>query len=288
MLLQSFRDVEFILVDDGSTDRSGIIAESYVDEHFHVFHTCNSGLSAARNYGISQSRGEWIMFVDSDDWIDPEFCSIPYRAALDNDADLVIFRAYEVRKMAYKKIKKVPIVGIVDAETATKFGEPTVWNKLYKRELFEKIQYPEGKVFEDIFTTHNLVFAAKRIVMLNDALYYHVIRKDSISHTYSEQFKNDAVVAAMKRAKELKSFGCSRETYEPMLWFFAMGYLARTYPNDSSAYKISEEVVNSIEGLPKELPLQKRIMLMVWRADKCLFHFICRILKQKDPKYDKK
>lgn len=119
--------------------------------------------------------------------------------------------------------------------------------------------------------------------MLQDTLYYHVIRKDSISHKYSEQFKKDAVVAAVKRANELKAYGCSRNTYEPMLWFFAIGYLVRTYPSDSSVYKIAEKVVNSIEGFPKELPLQKRIMLAMWRTDRQLFHYICRILKQKDP-----
>lgn len=140
LILQSFPDVEFILVDDGSTDSSGEIAESYDDKRFRVFHTHNCGLSGARNFGISQSRGEWLMFVDADDWVAPKFCNIPYQAALENDADLVIFQAYEVREITHWKSRKtLPLEGIVDPETATKYGETTAWNKLYKRELFRKI-----------------------------------------------------------------------------------------------------------------------------------------------------
>ena len=87
---QTLKDVEFILIDDGSTDNSGKIADQYSsDPRFHIFHTENRGLSAARNYGIDQSHGEYLMFVDGDDWVAPDYCRIPYETAITNNADLV-------------------------------------------------------------------------------------------------------------------------------------------------------------------------------------------------------
>lgn len=90
---QTFPDAEFILIDDGSTDRSAEIASAYVgaDPRFFVYHTTNHGLSAARNLGIEKARGDWLMFVDPDDYVTPDFCETPYRDALREEADLVIF-----------------------------------------------------------------------------------------------------------------------------------------------------------------------------------------------------
>ena len=84
-------DMEFILVDDGSTDSSGMIADNADDPRFRVFHTENRGYAAAINYGIEHARGEWIMLVDGDDWVEPGFCEIPLKAAQDFNADIVIF-----------------------------------------------------------------------------------------------------------------------------------------------------------------------------------------------------
>jgi glycosyltransferase involved in cell wall biosynthesis len=87
-------EVEIIVIDDGSTDRSGAIADLYAEqyEYFKVFHTDNRGLSAARNYGIERSKGDYIMFVDSDDWVSSSFVEVPYRTAISVNADMVIFQ----------------------------------------------------------------------------------------------------------------------------------------------------------------------------------------------------
>ena len=105
----------------------------------------NKGLSAARNRGIDEARAEWIMFVDSDDWVDRRFCEIPYRTAVDNQADLVILGTYSVKKNGtIRKPKKRSdvSVGIVDAFTAHEYGSVVAWNKLYARRLFDGISYP--------------------------------------------------------------------------------------------------------------------------------------------------
>ena len=91
LVAQTMKQIEIICIDDGSTDRSGQIAEEYVGIHegvlFRVIHTENQGLSAARNRGIDEARSQWIMFVDSDDWVDEKFCETPYKTAVEKQAE---------------------------------------------------------------------------------------------------------------------------------------------------------------------------------------------------------
>ena len=97
LLAQTGPETEILLIDDGSTDRSGVIAEEYKDGRIRVFHLQNGGLSAARNFGIEHARGEWLMFVDGDDYVLPEFCSAPFALAQETGADLVAFRYCKYR-----------------------------------------------------------------------------------------------------------------------------------------------------------------------------------------------
>ncbi len=132
---QTMREIEVICIDDGSTDRSGLIADEFAkeDARFRVIHTANRGLSAARNRGIDEASAQWIMFVDSDDWVDSRYCEIPWRAKEEYDADLVCFRSYKVTR--YGRIKKPKNTnsptGIVDEMTAHTFAGWTVWGRLY-------------------------------------------------------------------------------------------------------------------------------------------------------------
>ena len=177
---QSLKQIEVICIDDGSTDDSGRIADEYgrEDPRFRIIHTENRGLSAVRNRGIEESRCDWIMFVDSDDWVEKDFCEIPYKAAVENKADMVVFRNDVIKQNREKKYKTAnDLIGLVDEFTAHEHGARVAWNKLYKKELFDGIQYPEGRVYEDVSTTHQLVHKAKRIFMLSDCLYHYCLRR---------------------------------------------------------------------------------------------------------------
>ncbi len=283
---QTSPDVEFILIDDGSTDKSGEIAETYAgaDHRFFVYHTQNHGLSAARNLGIEKACGEWLMFVDPDDYVTPDFCETPYQAALHENADLVIFKRSVVRgRGSAARGKGSDVSGIVDAEMAIRYGGVAVWNRLYRRELFDAIRYPEGRVFEDIATTHKLIFTAKRILMLPDVLYYHISRKDSITHIHSAKNAHDLFLASLERAEFLKSRGCTEDLYQPLVWTCALTLLARSEPCDDPLFQQAEAVADSIPGIPPQLNRKKRLMLLVWKLDKRLFHLACRLLGQKAP-----
>ena len=250
------------------------------DPRFRVFHTGNHGLSAARNFGIEQARGEWLMFVDSDDWVEPGFCGIPYQAAIQNDADLVIFHIYYVKDGKITGEKSSVPIEIIDIKKAVKCGGAGVWNKLFRRELFDGIRFPEGRVFEEIATTHKILMQAKRIVMIPNVLYYYVYRKNSISNCFSIKNKRDGFVSALERAEDLESFGSAKDVYEPLLIKCSITYLVITDPSEDYLYRKAKEFADSLKGIPSFLPWKKKVLLMVWKTNKPLFHLIRRSLRK--------
>ena len=280
---QTLKDIEIILVDDGSTDGSGQICDEFAarDARIRVIHKQNEGLSCARNDGIEASTAPYLMFVDSDDWVDPHFCETPYKAAISNKAELVLFKCFHVKNGKPHRRDSNSPTGVVDAETAIRFGGSAAWRGLYRRELFAKIRFPAGRVYEEIAVTHKIKFEAKRIVMINDALYYYVFRKDSISHTQSAKNTCDAFISALQKADDLNKYGFADETYETMLCSRALSYLGRTSPSDDPLFKKAESIVDSVKHIPSGMTLKKKAMFIVWKTDRRLFHFICRMTGQK-------
>ncbi len=284
LLRQTMKDIEIILVDDGSTDGSEKICDEYValDERIRVIHKQNQGLSCARNDGIKAARAPYLMFVDGDDMVSPGFCEIPYQAAIRNDVALVAFRSYFVKNGKICKNNKCIPTGVVDVKTALKHSGVTVWNKLYKKELFNKISFPKGRVYEDVAVTHKFFFAANRIVLLPDFLYYYIYRKGSISRIKSSKNKRDGFISAIERANDLKKNKCGEDLYLPVLWKYALIFLARTNPSNDPVFRQAEQVVDSIKGIPSMLNWKKKLLLLMWKMNKHLFHFLCRALGLKD------
>lgn len=275
---QSLKQIEVICIDDGSTDASGRIADEYESDDWpviKVIHTKNRGLSAARNRGIDEARSEWLMFVDSDDWVDREFCEIPYRTAVRENADIVAFQSYRVVHGRVKKPKDADRpVGVVDEMTAYDYVDGPAWNKLYKKELFEDIRYPEGHVYEDVSTTHKLIHKAARIYVFNDSLYYHVKREGSITQTHTAANKRDGFVAGIERQEDLASYGYPAERVS--ICGPAIGFLSASTPSDDPLYLKAVEMVDLVQGCPKGLTLKQKMGLTVWRVNRPLFYFICR------------
>lgn len=277
---QTLKKIEVICIDDGSTDESGEIAEEYsTDPRFRVIHTENRGLSAARNRGIDEARADWIMFVDSDDWVEPGFCEIPYKAAVENGADLVIFGLKIVEKGHIRDdLKPVLLDGEINEFLAHEHGETVAWNKLYKAQLFEDIRYPENRVYEDIAITHKIVHKANKRIYCNEFLYDYVIRKSSISHTNTTVIKTACRISMMERCFDLISYGYPIEKIDPPVCASAIGFLSVIPKSDDKLYEFAMYIVNSTKGFPEHLTIKQKIALIMWRIDSRLFYMISKVL----------
>lgn len=189
MLLQDFKDIEILLIDDGSTDDSGEKCERWgkKDKRIQVFHKNNGGLSDARNYGLMHANAEYVTFIDSDDYIDKSFCSTLYFLAVQNHAQIAACGTRIVYESGKEKVNNDRLKDItVDSLTAFQYMlyengiTNSAWGKIYVRSLFDCITYPVGKYCEDAFTTYKLILKCSKIAITNKALYNYYIRKNSI------------------------------------------------------------------------------------------------------------
>ena len=188
ILNQSFQDFELILVDDGSTDKSGDICDRFAekDSRVRVIHQENGGLGAARNTGTREARGEWLLYVDSDDSIESVTIHSALRTAEANNADIVVFGFQSVDEDGHaveRFVDDIPKGSAFSLRTKPEMllGAPVAWNKLYRLSLFDDIEYPGRAWYEDIRTTPKLQAEAKRIVYMEDLLYNYLMREGSIT-----------------------------------------------------------------------------------------------------------
>lgn len=188
IIKQTYTDYDLILVDDGSPDRCGEICEAYAksDSRIHVIHQKNKGLSAARNTGIDwafqQSNSRWLTFIDSDDWIHPQ-----YLEALLDAADLYK-TAVSIGDALWTQNSPLPETIQTKSElwkTEEYYSRFTVnanvtWGKLYKKECFEKIRFPEGKIHEDEYVTYRVLFRYEYVAIVAQPLYAYYQNPDGI------------------------------------------------------------------------------------------------------------
>lgn len=192
VLSQSCKELEIILVDDGSTDDCPDLCDEYErnDVRVRVIHKKNGGLSDARNAGMKIATGEWIYFVDSDDWVAHDAIEKLYQFAVENHCDMVqggLYYAYQdhlLYRKAYKKEQEHTILRRHDAMRELIINDRVknfAWGKLYKTELIKDLDFPVGKYFEDSFWQHLVMDRVDRYGIIDEPLYFYRQRGDSIS-----------------------------------------------------------------------------------------------------------
>ena len=188
ILAQTFTDFELILVEDGSPDNCPALCDAAAakDARIRVIHQKNGGLSAARNAGLDAARGEWIGFVDSDDYIAPEMYEALYKAVQSTGADLALCDYAEVNETGapcppmHISLAEQVFTGQELLKNATDTMIQPAWNKLYRRAIFAQLRYPEGKLNEDLFLIPEVCLQIQKAVVVPKALYYYVQRGNSI------------------------------------------------------------------------------------------------------------
>lgn len=194
IIKQTYVHLEIILVDDGSTDCSGKICDDYSqkDKRIRVIHKNNGGLSDARNVGIDVAQGEYLSFIDGDDFIQKNMIEYLLNKMLTHTADIsvcsykVVYGGCETDTFPKQSGNDIILDSYHAMEailTTRKYGSVMAWNKLYKRELFEqsKIRYPVNRLHEDVFVTYKLYYYSTKIVYSDIPLYFYYQRHDSIT-----------------------------------------------------------------------------------------------------------
>lgn len=203
ILHQTFKDFELILVDDGSLDNSGKICDEYAkeDDRIKVIHKENGGLSDARNVGLDIAQGEYIAFVDSDDWIEKDMYSILYENIRKYNADISICKMRKIFDSTVDNNITTNNCIILNNEEAfdclfnNKYYASHACDKLYKKSLFDGIRYPVGKLYEDMFTTYRLFEKANKVVFSDYIGYNYFQRKDGIVNSKFRPEKLDYIRA---------------------------------------------------------------------------------------------
>lgn len=253
ILSQSYHLFELILVDDGSTDGSGVLCDELgrLDSRIRVIHKDNGGLSDARNRGIEVATGKYIMFVDSDDYVLPQMCECLLNAVKKYKCQLAIcdfLKVYsdnvdeekdeiDINKVSCTKMKKE------DAYNPFFYKERYVqfevaWNKLYDRELFDGVRFPIGKIHEDTATTYLLLYKAKGIVYIDTKLYCYRQRNNSIMGARITKKSLDGLDALQQK---LIFYSEKKEARLYTLAFLYYKFLILDYMRKWEQYKIGNK-----------------------------------------------
>lgn len=217
ILQQSFRDFELILVDDGSPDRCGDICDAYAvqDSRVHVIHQENGGLSAARNRGIEwslkNSDSRWIAFVDSDDWVHPDYLKLLYRAVTETGFPMAAcgFACTEGEPLGEvsEEYRKLTADEFYCGDGIPSGRAPVAWNKLYRKDLLEGTRYPIGKLNEDEFVTYRLVYRAQQVAYVPAALYAYFQNREGIMLSRWSPRRLHVLEAIVQQMEDAKSWG---------------------------------------------------------------------------------
>lgn len=215
---QTYNNLEILIVDDGSTDCSGQICDEYAekDDRIQVFHQLNCGLSKARNTGIDLSTGDYLMFIDSDDYISKDMAMELYNELKKSNADMSICNFHYVdENNNIIKTKELDFHNagsfiltkkeLLNALTNSNISTAIVigCNKLYKNSIFDSLRYPVGRIYEDEFIIHHILNKIDKAVLINRKYYYYIKRDNSITHTNYTIKNVDAIEAILDRAKFL-------------------------------------------------------------------------------------
>ena len=208
---QTYQNLEIILVDDGSPDSCGAICDEYTakDQRILVIHQPNGGLSAARNAGLDIATGECIGFVDSDDWVEPKMFEALLWGLETAGADIAVcgrYEEYKDRRVAidWPENQAMNCEEALEELLHNERLQNLVWDKLYRRELFEGIRFPEGKTFEDIAVMYRLFLRSEKVLCVPGAMYHYLQRPDSIVSDGSLKNKFARYEMLWQRYEDLK------------------------------------------------------------------------------------
>lgn len=286
ILIQTYQNFELILVNDGSTDNSLVICEEYKkkDSRIRIINKENGGLSSARNAGLKEMKGDYIVFIDSDDWIEKDYLQKLFDSLLDNNADIVQcnFIKEDIHGRTLQKFCDNKVVTEGKNFIKNLYNRKTylqtvvVWNKIYRKEIFTNTLFDEGIHHEDEAIIHELLYKASKIVCIDNILYHYIVRQNSITQQRLSPKSLDAIYALEKRMIFFKN------NNEYILLSMTMPIYFRLLVKFTNKFKNSKnsnygEIVNELESkikacksdlkINKFMSLQTKVLWYLYRLN---------------------
>lgn len=276
---QTYRDLQIILVDDGSPDRCGAMCDTWAekDRRIKVVHKENGGLSDARNAGLALATGALISFIDSDDWVEPDFLETLYAAMEANGAQIAECAIDYVDEQGTVLRQRGPAenaaIGKIEALRRLVLEDgvyQTVWNKLYRRDVIEGILFEKGKCNEDDFWTYQIFDRIEKLALATKPMYHYLQRGGSIMGTGYNPKRLDGLEARFRRMEYLQKYEALAALTRQQLVLDCMWHLQSVmrHLNGPVQEEAKAFIMKNIKAVPK-VP-QKKLSLnakhRVWYA----------------------
>lgn len=300
VLNQTYKNIQVILVNDGSPDDCSLICDEYArkDSRVMVIHKENGGLSDARNAGLLEVKGEYVAFVDSDDYLTADFLEILYQACITTNSDISICQYKEVSgeelESSYQYFSDIPeknitaynrkelLCNLYDYYHKDSTYFVVAWNKLYKKSLWDGITYPLGRIHEDEATTYKIFDRAEKGIYISVPLYGYFQAPGSITRTQFSLKRLDWMTAMKERIEFFEERGeteCLSYAYRALADASIHYYkqLSEALPDaDVELNKLKNLVRGALKNAPKygRLPLKTRIGYFLFLYDTSLYYFI--------------
>lgn len=229
LINQTYKNLEIIVINDGSTDNSGIICQEYAQKDNRIIYIEkeNGGLSDARNVGLDKMTGSYVTFIDSDDWVESDYVEVLYNKLIEYQADIAIGNYYsynEDEAMYYFNINgesyyeklydNISIFeNLYDSKQMKSFSLISACGKLYKAKLFDDIRFDKGKLGEDGYINQKLYLLVQKVIYINQGLYAYRQRSGSITKTWTEKWMHALVDAMSERITLLANMGYPLEKH---------------------------------------------------------------------------
>ncbi len=281
VIKQTYKNIEIIVVNDGSTDNSGKICQEYAkkDNRIVYIEKENGGLSDARNAGLDRLTGSYVTFVDSDDWIESDYVETLYKKITEYQADIAVGNYYSFNESEgmfyfhisgdsyYEKVyDNVSIFeNLYESQEMKSFALISAWGKLYKAGLFDHLRFDIGKLGEDGYLNQKIYLLAEKIVYIHKGIYSYRIRNSSLSRTWTEKWMHALVDAMSERITLLASLGYSLEKHLAIYRQMLEGSLSNGKVSgleETPTYKEFETKKHLLDKLEKIKNTQKKAIVL--------------------------
>lgn len=276
---QTYKELEIIVINDGSTDSSGLICEEYalLDPRIKVFHQSNSGISVVRNRGIDISTGKYVILVDSDDYLNLNFIELLYEAMISSNAQISIghlktvaldgsfipSRGKNLGNHVHQFTPYESVRAMYHHQYSYSLSFVVVTGKIYEASLFEGLRFPVGKAYDDEFINYQLLLRSSKIVFVPNSIYNYLIRPGSLTRLEYSLSKLDRLSALEERMEIFSHFGMQSLVHLTQYFYFRdlsvnIRNMARYFPQK---FEIRNSLGSKLKNSGRILLLSKPISL---------------------------